>query len=47
MRRVEQRISLVTLGVMDLSRARSFYEALRLFAVCELASTRAPLPPQY
>jgi uncharacterized protein len=27
-RRVEQRISLVTLGVTDLSRARSFYEAL-------------------
>jgi catechol 2,3-dioxygenase-like lactoylglutathione lyase family enzyme len=27
-RRMEQRISLVTLGVTDLSRARSFYEAL-------------------
>ena len=26
--RMEQRISLVTLGVMDLARARSFYEAL-------------------
>src|SRR5207248_8205901 len=25
---MEQRISLVTLGVMDLARARSFYEAL-------------------
>ncbi len=28
MRRVEQRISLVTLGVADLARARRFYEAL-------------------
>ena len=28
MRRVEQRISLVTLGVADLARARTFYEAL-------------------
>jgi uncharacterized protein len=28
MRRVEQRLSLVTLGVRDLARARTFYEAL-------------------
>jgi hypothetical protein len=28
LRRVEQRISLVTLGVADLARARAFYEAL-------------------
>jgi uncharacterized protein len=28
MRRVEQRVSLVTLGVRDLERARTFYEAL-------------------
>lgn len=28
MRRVEQRVSLVTLGVRDLARARRFYEAL-------------------
>jgi catechol 2,3-dioxygenase-like lactoylglutathione lyase family enzyme len=28
MRNVEQRISLVTLGVNDLARARTFYEAL-------------------
>jgi uncharacterized protein len=28
MRRVEQRVSLVTLGVRDLARARTFYEAL-------------------
>jgi catechol 2,3-dioxygenase-like lactoylglutathione lyase family enzyme len=28
MRRVEQRVSLVTLGVADLARARAFYEAL-------------------
>src|SRR5919106_6807027 len=27
-RRVEQRLSLVTLGVSDLARARAFYEAL-------------------
>lgn len=35
---MEQRLSLVTLGVSDLSRARAFYEALGWASACEQGS---------
>jgi predicted lactoylglutathione lyase len=35
---VEQRVSLVTLGVSDLARARGFYEALGWTSGCEAGS---------
>lgn len=35
---VEQRVSLITLGVADLARARAFYEALGWTSACEAGS---------
>jgi catechol 2,3-dioxygenase-like lactoylglutathione lyase family enzyme len=35
---VEQRVSLITLGVRDLERARAFYEALGWRTACEPGS---------
>ena len=41
LRRVEQRISLVTLGVSDYPRAKAFYEALGWSAAMEIQETVA------
>jgi uncharacterized protein len=42
---MEQRISLVTLGVVDLSRARAFYEALGWSGAQQLDDESASFRP--